>query len=180
MNMFFNNNHLMTLCSARKILTCDQLIETRQRLKQLGQRIVFTNGCFDIIHAGHVTLLDEARRLGDRLIVGLNSDASVKRLKGPRRPIFNQTDRALVISSMETVDYVVIFDDDEPASLIEKLLPDVLVKGSDWGHYVSGRDIVERNGGKVVLLSLVTGHSSTAALNRIAAANNQPDSNREP
>ena len=145
------------------------LLEERHRLKDAGKRVVFTNGCFDVLHAGHVTLLAEARRLGDRLIVGLNSDASIKRNKGPRRPIFPQQDRALVMASLEAVDYVVIFEEDEPAALIEQLLPDLLVKGSDWGHYVSGREAVERNGGRVVLLSLVPGHSTTAAIHRMAA-----------
>ncbi len=164
----------------RKILTRDQLIEIRRQLKHQRKRVVFTNGCFDVIHAGHVTLLDQARRLGDRLIVGLNSDASVKRLKGAQRPIFNQADRALVLSSMEMVDYVVIFDEDEPESLIEHLLPDTLVKGSDWEQYVSGRKIVESHGGKVVLLSLLAGRSSTAAITRMKAPNNHPDSNHQP
>lgn len=160
--------------SGRKILTRDELVNVRRQLKSQGRQVVFTNGCFDVIHAGHVILLEQARGLGDRLIVGLNSDASVKRLKGPQRPIFKQTDRARVIAALEMVDFVVLFDEDEPAALIESLLPDILVKGGDWEHYVSGREVVERHGGKVVLLPLVAGHSSTATIARMAAANRHP------
>ncbi len=162
----------MPRAAAGKILNLSSLLEERRRLKDAGKRVVFTNGCFDVLHAGHVTFLAEARRLGDRLIVGLNSDASIKRNKGPRRPVFAQQDRALVMASLEAIDYVVIFEEDEPVALIGQLLPDILVKGSDWGHYVSGREAVERNGGRIVLLSLVPGHSTTAAINRMAATTN--------
>lgn len=142
----------------------------RERLEQEGQRLVFTNGAFDILHAGHVTYLNFARAQGDALVVGLNSDASVKRYKGDKRPVNSQQDRALVLAALECVDYVVIFDEDEPKALIADILPDVLVKGADWAHYVSGRDIVEANGGKVVLADMVEGRSTTNTISRIVEA----------
>lgn len=142
----------------------------RERLEREGQRLVFTNGAFDILHAGHVTYLNFARAQGDALVVGLNSDASVKRYKGDKRPVNSQQDRALVLAALECVDYVVIFDEDEPKALIADILPDVLVKGADWAHYVSGRDIVEANGGKVVLADMVEGRSTTNTISRIVEA----------
>ncbi len=140
----------------------------RSRLKSGGKKVVFTNGAFDILHAGHVTYLEFARGQGDVLVVGLNSDASVRRYKGPGRPVSNQRDRARVLAALECVDYVVIFNEDEPAKLIGELLPDVLVKGADWAHYVSGRDIVEAHGGRVVLAKMVKGRSTTATIARMA------------
>jgi D-beta-D-heptose 7-phosphate kinase/D-beta-D-heptose 1-phosphate adenosyltransferase len=153
----------------RKIISLDQMIAERQRVKERGLKLVFTNGCFDLLHCGHIDYLTFARQQGDRLVVGLNSDASVRFNKGPKRPINNERERALV-ASLEYVDYVVIFDESEPAVLVEKILPDVLVKGEDWGHYVSGREAVERNGGKVVLAKLVQGKSTTNTIARILAA----------
>jgi len=150
-----------------KIVRADELVETRKRWKAGGLTVVFTNGCFDLLHAGHVSYLSFARRQGDVLIVGLNSDASVRRNKGPERPVNSQENRALVLAALEMVDYVVVFDESEPVALIEKLLPDVLVKGEDWAHYVSGREIVERHGGRVVLAPLVKGLSTTHILKRI-------------
>lgn len=141
----------------------------RERLRATGRRLVFTNGCFDIMHAGHVEYLAFARAQGDALLVGLNSDASVRRNKGPTRPLVPEQDRARVLAALKSVDYVVIFDEDEPASLIADIIPDVLVKGEDWAHYVSGRDIVERNGGKVVLARLLQGRSTTNIVERIRA-----------
>lgn len=129
--------------------------------------MVFTNGCFDILHTGHTQYLSFARNQGDALVVGLNSDASVQRAKGPTRPVNPQDDRAQVLAALESVDYVVIFDDDEPVNIITEILPDVLVKGEDWAHYVSGRDIVEQNGGKVVLAPLVEGKSTTDTISRM-------------
>ncbi|GAB4180809.1 MAG: D-glycero-beta-D-manno-heptose 1-phosphate adenylyltransferase [Terrimicrobiaceae bacterium] len=142
----------------------------RDNLKDGGRSLVFTNGCFDILHRGHVTYLEFARAQGDALIVGLNSDASVRRAKGPTRPVNSQEDRAFVLAGLRCVDAVVIFDEDEPRDLIGAILPDVLVKGSDWAHYVSGRDIVEANGGRVVLAEFVDGHSTTRIIERIHAA----------
>jgi rfaE bifunctional protein nucleotidyltransferase chain/domain len=139
----------------------------RTRLRKQGRKLVFTNGCFDILHAGHVDYLTFARQQGDALVIGVNSDSSVKRNKGPQRPIVPQKDRAKLLSALECVDYVVIFDEDEPAGLIAEILPDVLVKGEDWAHYVSGKDIVEKNGGKVVLAKLTKGRSTTDIIRRI-------------
>lgn len=150
-----------------KIMSRAALCAARERCRSEGRKVVFTNGCFDLIHAGHVDYLAFARSQGDALIVGLNSDASVRRAKGPTRPIVAQDDRAYVMASLEAVDFVVIFDEDEPAALIAALLPDVLVKGADWAHYVSGRDIVEAHGGRVALAPLVPGRSTTDIVGRI-------------
>jgi len=137
------------------------------RLRAEGKSVVFTNGCFDILHRGHVTYLEFARAQGDALIIGLNSDASVRRGKGPTRPINPQDDRAFVLTGLRAVDGIVIFDEDEPKDLIGKILPDVLVKGKDWAHYVSGRDVVEANGGRVVLADMVEGRSTTNTIDRV-------------
>ncbi len=139
-------------------------------LRRAGKRMVFTNGTFDLLHGGHVSYLEFARRQGDVLIVGLNSDASVRRYKGPARPIQNQRDRARVLAALECVDYVVIFGEDEPRNLIGELQPDVLVKGADWAHYVSGREIVEARGGRVVLARMLTGRSTTRLIQKILKA----------
>lgn len=132
-----------------------------------GGTLAFTNGCFDILHSGHVAYLDFARAQADALIVGLNSDASVRRVKGDTRPVNSEQDRAYVLGGLRSVDAVVIFDEDEPRDLIADILPDVLVKGKDWAHYVSGRDIVEARGGRVVLADLVEGRSTTATIKKI-------------
>lgn len=150
-----------------KILTAEQMRAVRDRMHAAGQRLVFTNGCFDILHRGHVTYLTFARNQGDALVVGLNTDASVKTNKGDKRPIHSQDDRAYVLASLRAVDYVVLFDAKEPKDLIAQILPQVLVKGKDWAHYVSGREIVEANGGKVVLADLVEGRSTTNTIDRI-------------
>ncbi|MFH0953270.1 MAG: D-glycero-beta-D-manno-heptose 1-phosphate adenylyltransferase [Verrucomicrobiota bacterium] len=138
-----------------------------QRLRKRGRKVVFTNGAFDLLHAGHVSYLQFARRQGDVLVVGLNSDASVRRYKGERRPINPEKDRARVLAALECVDYVVIFGEDEPAELIAELLPDVLVKGLDWAHYVSGRETVEKHGGRVVLARMLRGRSTTQMIERM-------------
>ncbi len=136
--------------------------------KYLCSKVVFTNGCFDILHAGHVLYLDEAKSLGDILVVGLNSDASVKRLKGPTRPINNQYDRALVLSALKSVDYVLIFDEDTPYRLIQEIVPNVLVKGGDWKpEDIVGADIVLEHGGIVKSLSFMVGQSTTAILQKL-------------
>jgi D-beta-D-heptose 7-phosphate kinase/D-beta-D-heptose 1-phosphate adenosyltransferase len=132
-----------------------------------GGTLAFTNGCFDILHSGHVAYLDFARAQADALIVGLNSDASVRRSKGPSRPVNTERDRAFVLGGLRSVDAVVIFDEDEPRDLIAEILPDVLIKGKDWAHYVSGRDIVEARGGRVVLADLIEGRSTTATIKKI-------------
>lgn len=150
-----------------KVIARASVRAERDQLKRDGKTVVFTNGCFDILHSGHVMYLTFSRQQGDALMVGLNSDASVKRGKGDDRPINGQDERAMVLAALECVDYVVIFDEDEPAALIEEILPDVLVKGEDWAHYVSGREVVERHGGKVVLAPLVQGRSTTDMIARI-------------
>jgi D-beta-D-heptose 7-phosphate kinase/D-beta-D-heptose 1-phosphate adenosyltransferase len=150
-----------------KILTKEQMGAERARLKEQGKTVAFTNGCFDILHSGHVTYLQFARQQGDVLVLGMNSDASVKRNKGEDRPIVGEADRAKVIAALECIDYVVLFDTDEPRELIGEILPDVLVKGEDWAHYVSGREEVEAAGGKVVLAKMVAGRSTTNVIGRI-------------
>ncbi len=150
-----------------KILTCDKMVVERAQLKAAGNVVVFTNGCFDILHCGHATYLNFARQQGDVLVLGMNSDASVKRNKGDDRPVNCEQDRAEVLAALECVDYVVLFDEDEPVSLIEAVLPDVLVKGEDWAHYVSGREVVEATGGKVVLAKMVEGRSTTGTIEKI-------------
>ena len=153
-----------------KIVSRSRMRAVRARLKKAGKKVVFTNGAFDLLHAGHVTYLEFARKQGDVLIVGLNSDSSVRRYKGDKRPINKQADRAKVLAALECVDYVVVFNEDEPAKLIAELLPNVLVKGADWAHYVSGRDVIEKNGGKVVLAKMVPGRSTSGMINRIILA----------
>lgn len=150
-----------------KILSRAAMQTERAKLKARGQKLVFTNGCFDILHAGHVTYLEFARAQGDCLLLGLNSDASVRRNKGNDRPINHEDDRARVIAALECIDYVVLFDEDEPKTLIEKIIPDVLVKGADWAHYVSGREAVEAAGGKVVLAQMLEGRSTTGTIEKV-------------
>ena len=153
-----------------KVLTRAAMQAECGRLRQAGKKIVFTNGSFDLLHDGHVSYLQFAREQGDLLIVGLNSDASVRRYKGPKRPILEQEHRARMLAALEVVDYVVIFDEDEPRDLIAALLPDVLVKAEDWAHYVSGRDVVEAHGGKVILAKMVAGLSTSELIRRVLAA----------
>lgn len=153
-----------------KVIDRAALPAWRARWKEQRQSLVFTNGCFDILHAGHVAYLQFARAQGDALIVGVNADVSVKKNKGDLRPVNPEAERALVLAALECVDAVVIFDEDEPAPLIGEILPDVLVKGEDWAHYVSGREVVEQNGGKVVLAPLVKGKSTTGTIERIRQA----------
>lgn len=146
------------------------LVEVRAR-RASGERIVFTNGCFDVLHAGHVSLLESARAQGDFLVVGLNDDDSIRRLKGPGRPVNTVADRARVLSSLACVGAVVPFAQDTPLGLIEAILPDVLVKGADWaGKGVVGQEAVERHGGRVVLVELVAGLSTTRTIERIRAS----------
>lgn len=150
-----------------KILTVGEMRAERDRLVAEGKQLVFTNGCFDILHRGHVTYLTFARNQGDALVVALNTDASVKTNKGDERPINGEEDRAYVLGSLRAVDYIVYFSEKEPKEIIAQILPQVLVKGSDWAHYVSGRDVVEANGGRVVLADLVAGRSTTGTIERI-------------
>lgn len=144
------------------------LIRERQRLRSEGKRLVFTNGCFDLLHPGHVAYLREARALGDALVVALNSDRSVRILKGQGRPIMNEAERADVIAALEAVDYVIIFDEPTPLKLIADLLPDVLVKGGDWPiNEIVGRQEVAAAGGTVLSLPYVEGSSTTDIIERI-------------
>jgi len=133
-----------------------------------GLRLVFTNGCFDLLHPGHVDYLQRARELGDRLILGLNSDASVQRIKGDKRPIVPEMDRARVLSGLACIDHVIIFDEDTPYELIRAVQPDVLVKGGDWPvECIVGRDIVTERGGKVLSIPVLPGYSTTGIIERI-------------
>jgi len=150
-------------------LDWDAMRDERERLRAAGRRVVFTNGCFDILHLGHVQYLAFARSQGDVLVVGLNSDASVRRNKGPRRPIVPEDERAALLLALRCVDYVVLFDEATPERLVERLVPDVLVKGRDWAHFVAGREVVEAAGGRVVLADLVPGRSTTGLVERILA-----------
>ena len=150
------------------VLDISQLSSIVNSLKQAGKRIVFTNGCFDIIHVGHVRYLKEARSLGDVLVVGLNSDESVRAIKWMNRPIVPQGERAEVLSSLRDVDYVVIFNEPDPYNTIAALRPDILVKGGDWSiENIIGRDIVESYGGKVCSIPFIEGASSTNIIESI-------------
>src|SRR5829696_9965825 len=144
------------------------MLGERQRLRSAGARLVFTNGVFDLLHVGHVRYLAQARALGDALIVAINSDRTVRELKGPNRPVFDQAERAEILAALRTVDYVTIFDDVSPRSLIAKLLPDVLVKGGDYElDQIHGREEVEAAGGKVISLPFVEGASTTALIEKV-------------
>jgi D-beta-D-heptose 7-phosphate kinase/D-beta-D-heptose 1-phosphate adenosyltransferase len=137
-------------------------------LKTQRKKVVFTNGCFDILHVGHIRYLRKARSLGDILVVGLNTDRSVRQIKGEKRPIVPQGERAEVLAALEFVDYVVLFDEPDPFALIEKVKPTILVKGADWPKdNIIGRDVVEKGGGRVVRIPLVRGASSTGVIEKI-------------
>lgn len=150
-----------------QMLTREEAVAARAKWRAEGRKVVFTNGCFDILHLGHVRYLSYARGLGDLLVVGVNSDASVKRNKGPRRPIVCQEDRAALLLALRCVDAVVFFDEDTPYDLIKTLVPDVLVKGRDWAGNVVGSDVVEAAGGRVELADLVAGHSTTGVIEKV-------------
>ncbi|HXE32909.1 MAG TPA: D-glycero-beta-D-manno-heptose 1-phosphate adenylyltransferase [Verrucomicrobiae bacterium] len=151
-----------------EILTLEEAILRFGREKRNGRRIVFTNGCFDLLHPGHIGSLEQARALGDALMVGLNSDASVRELKGAGRPVLPEHERAEILSALESVDAVIIFDEPTPREVIARLLPDVLVKGGDWpGDQIVGREEVEAAGGRVVSIPVVPGYSTTAILRKI-------------
>jgi rfaE bifunctional protein nucleotidyltransferase chain/domain len=157
--------------SMGKIVSQDELILLITREKRNGRRVVFTNGCFDILHPGHVRCLAAARALGDLLVVGVNSDSSVRGNKGPERPLVPQNDRAEVLAALGSVDYVTIFDEPTPRGLIARVLPSVLVKGADWGlGEVVGREEVEAAGGRVASIPLAPGYSTTRLLQRIRKA----------
>jgi len=151
-----------------KILTPEQMLRERQRLRDVGRRLVFTNGVFDLLHVGHVRYLAQARALGDALLVAINSDRTVRELKGPDRPIFNQAERAEILAALRFVDYVTVFDNISPRSLIAELLPDVLVKGGDYQlDQIHGREEVEAAGGNVISLPFVEGASTTDIIKKM-------------
>jgi D-glycero-beta-D-manno-heptose 1-phosphate adenylyltransferase len=138
-----------------------ELVRVRGQWRRDGKTVVFTNGCYDILHPGHIRLLEKARSLGDVLILALNTDASVARLKGPTRPLIYQDERARMAMALEAVDAVTFFDEDTPRELIAQVLPDILIKGADWAHFIAGREEVEAAGGKVMALALEPGYSTT-------------------
>jgi D-beta-D-heptose 7-phosphate kinase/D-beta-D-heptose 1-phosphate adenosyltransferase len=153
----------------QKIFSLDSVQQLARAWREQGLKIAFTNGCFDLLHPGHISLLEQARRSADRLIVGLNADLSIRRLKGPNRPVQGEVARATVLAAVKSVDAVVIFDEDTPIHLIETLEPNVLVKGADYTvATVVGADIVLKRGGKVILADLLTGHSTTETVKRVA------------
>lgn len=155
--------------AAGRLLTWEQAAAARERLQRAGTRLAFTNGVFDLLHPGHVELLERARALAGALFVGLNSDASVRRLKGPARPFVPEADRARVLGALRAVDAVVLFDEDTPEALILRLVPDVLVKGADYApEAIVGREIVEAAGGRVERIALVEGRSTTEMARAIA------------
>jgi len=147
-----------------------QIVLQRAIWKKEGKRVVFTNGCYDLLHPGHIRLLEQAKSAGDVLVVGLNTDASVARFKGPSRPVTKENERAEMLLALEAVDAVVLFDEDTPRDLIAKLLPDVLIKGADWAHFIAGKEEVEAAGGRVLTIKLEPGHSTTAIIERILSS----------
>ena len=152
----------------KSIYTRAEILAIRKKLKDEKKKVVFTNGCFDVLHAGHVDYLNKTKAAGDVLILGLNSDASVKRIKGEKRPIVCEEERAFILSNLKAVDYVTLFEEDTPQEIISELIPDILVKGADWAiDKIVGRDIVEANGGEVKTISFVTDQSTTNIIQTI-------------
>ena len=160
------------MTSKRKIVTVEQAIQQIDSWKAKGEQIVFSNGCFDILHLGHVDYLEKARAKGDRLVLGLNTDQSVSRIKGPSRPIVDQNSRARIMAALEIVDLVILFDEETPKQLIESIKPDILVKGNDYNiSNIVGADFVIKNGGKVETIELTSGFSSTNVIKKIQTLN---------
>jgi D-beta-D-heptose 7-phosphate kinase/D-beta-D-heptose 1-phosphate adenosyltransferase len=151
------------------VVSREELLELRRLWREQGRTVVFTNGCFDLLHPGHVRLLEAARALGDVLVVAINSDASVRGLKGPTRPILPEGERAETLAAFAAVDAVTVFGEETPCPLLENLLPDVLVKGSDWTHWIAGREIVEDAGGRVLPIPVEPGYSTTDVVKNILA-----------
>ncbi|MBT8377754.1 MAG: D-glycero-beta-D-manno-heptose 1-phosphate adenylyltransferase [Ignavibacteria bacterium] len=151
-------------------ISLEDLKLIRKKLKAENKKVVFTNGCFDLIHAGHVDYLSKAKALGDVLIVGLNTDDSVKKIKGNKRPILKENERAFILSNLKPVDHVVFFEEDTPKKLISELIPDILVKGADWDlEKIVGRDIVEKNGGEVKTIEFVNDQSTSRIIELIVS-----------
>ena len=154
--------------SADKIKTLAEAVAQVQLWKAKGEKVVFTNGCFDIMHLGHVDYLEKARSMGDRLVLGLNTDDSVSRFKGPTRPIQDEQSRARILAALQFIDLVVFFNEDTPLNLITELIPDVLVKGSDYlAENIVGAEVVKRNGGVVKTIDFVSGYSTTRIVEKI-------------
>lgn len=154
-----------------EVLSREALAAVCNRVKKAGKRVVFTNGCFDILHRGHVDYLTKAKALGDLLVVGVNGDDSVRRLKGPNRPVVNQDDRAAVLAALAAVDYVSLFEEDTPLELISAIVPDVLVKGADWSvGTIVGKDVVEAAGGTVQTLEFLPNRSTSSIIQKIIQA----------
>ncbi len=150
----------------------NELKKLREQFRAEGKKVVFSNGCFDIVHSGHVDYLAKARATGDALIVALNTDASVRRIKGEKRPIVEEDSRAFVIANLKSVDYVTFFDDDTPKEIIDFLVPDILVKGADWSlENIVGRDVVEANGGEVKRIEFVNDQSTSKIIKTIIERN---------
>ena len=156
-----NTEDVKLALAMSKLYTRDELVKQRDDWRRENKRVVFTNGCYDILHPGHVRLLERARSLGDVLILALNKDTSVRRLKGPTRPFFPEQQRAALAMELEAVDAVTLFDEDTPGELIAAVIPDILVKGADWAHSIAGREEVEAAGGRVYALALEPGFSTT-------------------
>ncbi|MGA7836579.1 MAG: D-glycero-beta-D-manno-heptose 1-phosphate adenylyltransferase [Ignavibacteriaceae bacterium] len=151
-----------------EIKSRDEIKIIRQKLIKENKRVVFTNGCFDILHSGHVDYLTKAKSLGDILVVGLNSDKSIREIKGEKRPIVNENNRAIILAALKPVDYIVLFDEETPADLIDDIIPDILVKGADWDiDKIVGKDTVLNNGGEVKTIKFVNDQSTSKIIDTI-------------
>ena len=157
-----------------RLKSLKEIITLRKELKSANKKVVFTNGCFDIIHAGHIDYLNKAKELGNVLIVGINSDISVKKIKDKNRPIIQEKERALIVSNLRAVDYVVLFDEETPDNLINKIIPDILVKGADWDiDKIVGKDIVLKNGGEVKSIEFIIQQSTSKIIESIITKYNE-------
>ena len=158
-----------------RVVGLDELKTLREALRRERKKVVFTNGCFDIIHRGHVEYLLKAKALGDVLVVGVNTDGSVRRIKGNNRPVTREEDRAFIVANLSPVDYACTFDEDTPLRLVTAILPDVLVKGADWGiDNIVGKDVVEKAGGKVVTIDFIPNYSTSSIIKRISSLSGSP------
>ena len=156
------------------LTSLNDFLKIRKDLKLKNKKVVFTNGCFDILHAGHVDYLAKAKACGDILIVGLNSDKSIREIKGKNRPIINELERAYILNNLKSVDYVVLFEEPTPLQLIERIIPDILIKGDDWAiENIVGREVVEKNGGVVTTIKFITSQSTSNIIKKILATYNE-------
>jgi rfaE bifunctional protein nucleotidyltransferase chain/domain len=163
--------HVTERSVSRKSKSLEELVALAAEARRNGKTVVFTNGCFDVLHRGHVHILRHAKAAGDLLVVALNSDASVRQIKGNGRPVLSEIDRTELIGAMEMVDYVIVFDESDPTRLIAAIQPDVLVKGGDWEDNVVGSELVEKNGGRVVVVPYLEGFSTSKIIERISKTN---------